>query len=66
PAPQLQNIHNEAGSADIQVHFDPASAAAEGLFSFVLQAVGRGDTSLALERGISGIEPPAPLIVQIR
>ncbi len=66
PAPETPNIHNQTGSADIEVRFDPATAPADGLFSFVIQAVGRGDTALALEQGMPGLEPVAPLSVQIR
>jgi hypothetical protein len=71
-----KNILNDSGQADMSISRDPGSglSGAGGLFTVVFQAVGRGNTTVALS-GVSltdsngqimGASTPPPLAVNVR
>jgi general secretion pathway protein D len=59
----VQNILNDSGQAEVSLSRDTAVSGSGGLFSIVLQAVGRGNTTLSLSgvtmRGANGQPVPS-------
>lgn len=58
-----KNVLNDAGTADVSLARETPVSGSGGLFSIVLQAVGRGNTSLSVSglslRGVNGQPIPA-------
>jgi hypothetical protein len=58
-----RNILNDAGTADVSFARDSGVSGSGGLFSVVLQAVGRGNTTLSITglslRGVNGQAIPS-------